>query len=327
MSKFNSLIYTGLVEVERNQLKIINSNTELKVLLEVEDTRNKLLNLILSYTDTSKIFKSTIVLDVICYDVLLFKVFKNSYVVILFNLSLDSSQQEDTTIITNLLQNTPLLVYWKDLELKYKGCNKNFLYLLGCSDINKILGKTNEDLCNRRNNANLLDKINTVERQCIEEDNIIKIDNLTLISYLGRNAFCRGFVIPWRIEKQTIGVITVLQEMEDRRSSNNISDENQKKIEYLYNYVFLDEKSLRSVTEDNQEKILDLRDRLKNIDSDSVKKDDFEILSLIKMIGIKNFIIFITLLSFTTSLFDDTLAPKVVDFIQQNLITNTQKDV
>jgi PAS domain S-box-containing protein len=45
-------------------------------------------------------------------------------------------------ILTNILENFPGVVFWKDRELVYQGCNKNFSTGAGLSESLQILGKT-----------------------------------------------------------------------------------------------------------------------------------------------------------------------------------------
>lgn len=49
-------------------------------------------------------------------------------------------------MMQNIIESMPNLVFWKSTELRYLGANKRFLQFLGLSDLNELVGKTDEEL-------------------------------------------------------------------------------------------------------------------------------------------------------------------------------------
>ena len=52
---------------------------------------------------------------------------------------------DSTFILKSLINNIPTAVFWKDADLVFRGCNKEFSQQFGFSDPEKIIGKTDFD--------------------------------------------------------------------------------------------------------------------------------------------------------------------------------------
>lgn len=98
--------------------------------------------------------------------------------------ALRSSQQ----MLTNVIDNFPGVVFWKDLSSVYLGCNRNFSLGAGLADPSKIVGKTDYDLPWARTEADAyrvndrlvmetgLPKLNIVETQLQADESIVWFD-------------------------------------------------------------------------------------------------------------------------------------------------------
>ncbi|MEK6730939.1 MAG: ATP-binding protein [Pseudomonadota bacterium] len=52
---------------------------------------------------------------------------------------------QETKLLHDLLNNLPHYIFWKDIDLVFRGCNKKFVEQFGYKDINEIIGKTDDD--------------------------------------------------------------------------------------------------------------------------------------------------------------------------------------
>ncbi len=87
---------------------------------------------------------------------------------------------KDNTSLNIIIENFPDLVYWKDINFTYQGCNKNVANILGYKTPADIIGKTDQDLAKELNWDNdRIKKINETDKLVIangteisEEDTI-----------------------------------------------------------------------------------------------------------------------------------------------------------
>jgi len=88
---------------------------------------------------------------------------------------MDNLFQEIPKLWQLLVNCMPEYVFWKDINLKYMGCNNNYANLLGFKYPKDIIGKTDEELfrLNKLNNANLFTK--TDQKVIKEQKNITNI--------------------------------------------------------------------------------------------------------------------------------------------------------
>ncbi|MBD1846917.1 PAS domain-containing protein [Cyanobacteria bacterium FACHB-63] len=59
---------------------------------------------------------------------------------------LEKKHQEATQLLQTVINNAPQLIFWKDLNSVYLGCNKSFAIVAGLNDPSEIVGKTDYDL-------------------------------------------------------------------------------------------------------------------------------------------------------------------------------------
>lgn len=55
--------------------------------------------------------------------------------------------EESKHFLDRIINSIPVGMFWKDLSLKYQGCNKSFAQHAGFSDPNEIIGKSDFELC------------------------------------------------------------------------------------------------------------------------------------------------------------------------------------
>ncbi|MBA4260105.1 MAG: hypothetical protein C0446_13155, partial [Chitinophaga sp.] len=97
----------------------------------------------------------------------------------------------DNTVNINLLiEDFPDLVFWKNKDLIYQGCNKNVARLLGYNNSSEIIGKTDDYLAKklhwsteRLSHLKAMDKIIIQEGTELSEEDIIPIND-TIRIYL-----------------------------------------------------------------------------------------------------------------------------------------------
>ncbi len=56
-------------------------------------------------------------------------------------------------VLQQIILNVPNYIFWKDHDLIYRGCNKNFATSLGFNDVHELLGKKDQDISWTRMNA------------------------------------------------------------------------------------------------------------------------------------------------------------------------------
>src|SRR3989338_7632715 len=55
------------------------------------------------------------------------------------------SEIQEKKLLHDLLNNLPHYIFWKDIDLVFRGCNKKFVEQFGYKDINEIIGRTDYD--------------------------------------------------------------------------------------------------------------------------------------------------------------------------------------
>ena len=82
------------------------------------------------------------------YFVTITNLFKNDADRYIFNISpVNNSFELLTSYVNSIINNLPGAVYWKDLDGKYMGCNKFVATMAGYDNPEKMIGKTDYDLC------------------------------------------------------------------------------------------------------------------------------------------------------------------------------------
>ena len=66
--------------------------------------------------------------------------------------SIKNDFQETREMLDYVIDNIPQLIYWKDVNLKYLGCNANYAFVNNIEDHNALIGKVDSDLTWSRGN-------------------------------------------------------------------------------------------------------------------------------------------------------------------------------
>ncbi|MDF1758636.1 MAG: ATP-binding protein [Legionellaceae bacterium] len=70
---------------------------------------------------------------------------QTNYLIIGKEVDLPCSKENEKTYLNNIIEQLPQLVYWKDINYKYQGCNKHVSNLLKINSPKDIIGKTDYD--------------------------------------------------------------------------------------------------------------------------------------------------------------------------------------
>ncbi len=57
-----------------------------------------------------------------------------------------ADEKQTRELLQSVLDNVPILIAWKDSQLRYQGCNQRFAKLAGVSDVKTILGKSDVEI-------------------------------------------------------------------------------------------------------------------------------------------------------------------------------------
>ncbi|MQN00603.1 MAG: EAL domain-containing protein [Lachnospiraceae bacterium] len=80
--------------------------------------------------------------------------------------------QRKANLFDEIMRHDPRPIFWKDKERRFLGANQSFLDYYGYSDVNEIIGKTDEDLQWHTNNDTYRDAEEDVLTNGVIEDNV-----------------------------------------------------------------------------------------------------------------------------------------------------------
>ncbi|MFX1570779.1 MAG: PAS domain S-box protein [Promethearchaeota archaeon] len=121
-----------------------------------------------------------------------------------------SVAQKTREMLELVLDNIPQLIYWKDTNLVYMGCNKNFALLNHISEPTSIIGSTDEDIIWIKDNVkSIKSKENEVMKNNSAEYNTV--ESMTLVN--GKQTWFEINRIPLHDPKG--GVVGILVTYED----------------------------------------------------------------------------------------------------------------
>ncbi|MBD3256366.1 MAG: PAS domain S-box protein [Candidatus Lokiarchaeota archaeon] len=135
--------------------------------------------------------------------------------------------QKTREMLETVIDAIPHYIYWKDVNLKYVGCNKNYARINGLDDPTTIIGKTDNDLPWASQNK---DKISEIERKVINSNQPIinKIEEWKNSN--GEKKFYNTVRIPLYKEKnQVIGVLTTYEDITDKIANERLIKESEEK--------------------------------------------------------------------------------------------------
>jgi PAS domain S-box-containing protein len=126
---------------------------------------------------------------------------------------------EQQAFLRSLLDNIPLLVFWKNTQLQFLGCNLPFVCTVGMQSPEQIIGKTTQDLAWRKNNIQLIENL----EQAVLNEEIPKYSHIE--SYLrvdGKQGWLSTTRLPLRnLEGKVIGVLGCCEEITERKNAED----------------------------------------------------------------------------------------------------------
>ena len=104
-----------------------------------------------------------------------------------------AEQRDQYALLQTVIDHLPYAIYWKDMDLVYRGCNRRFATDLGLSSINDVIGQTDANLPWQAGEATQFEAIDrrVLQRQRQEYD-----DNETVIYPTGLQEWFETYKIP-----------------------------------------------------------------------------------------------------------------------------------
>ncbi len=133
---------------------------------------------------------------------------------------------ETREMLDLVIDNIPQLIYWKDLELKYLGCNINYARINGINDVRFLNGKTDEELIWPKDNLSHI-------RQC--ENRVIQNNKseASIESWIAADkskVYYEVNRVPLHdLEGNVIGILSTYSDMSDRFKAEKKIKESEKK--------------------------------------------------------------------------------------------------
>ncbi len=205
-------------------------------------------------------------------------------------LSMDITEQKKArgelkssqTMLKNVLENFPGVVFWKDLNSIYLGCNKNFSEAAGLKDTSEIVGKTDYELpwADTEAEAYRADDKHVMESG-MPKLNIIE----TQLQFSGRVAWFNTSKVPlFDSNNNVIGVLGVSNDITDlkkteeelRQARDHLEDqvkEQTVELKEAYNSLKETESQFRTLAENSPDLITRVNSDLKYLYVNSTIED------------------------------------------------------
>ncbi len=138
-----------------------------------------------------------------------------------------SAVQKTREMLELVLDNIPQLIYWKDTNLTYMGCNKNFALLNNILEPTSIIGRKDEDLNWLKTNVSFIrEKEKVVMKNDKAEYNVI--ESLTTIT--GKDAWFEISRIPLHDSKgKVVGILVTYEDITIRKIAEQKLKESEEK--------------------------------------------------------------------------------------------------
>lgn len=149
--------------------------------------------------------------------------------------------QKTREMLELVLDNIPQLIYWKDTNLVYMGCNKNFALLNQIIEPTSIIGRTDEDLIWIKSNVK---HIQAREIKAMKEDHseYNAIEALTTID--GKQTWFEINRIPLHDSKgKVVGILVTYDDITVRKIAEQKLKESEEKYRTIFNsnpdYIYI----------------------------------------------------------------------------------------
>jgi PAS domain S-box-containing protein len=133
--------------------------------------------------------------------------------------STDASKnlQKSKALLNQVLESIPLSIYWKDLDSRYLGANKQFASNMGLEDPSKLLGKKNEELPIPEHESFTLQEL---ESQMEGLDANVTNTTLRLSNQSGEETWYQVTVLPLKSDQaQLIGILGIMEDLTEKTRS------------------------------------------------------------------------------------------------------------
>jgi len=140
--------------------------------------------------------------------------------------------QKTREMLELIFDNIPQLIYWKDTNLGYMGCNKNFALLNKIKEPTSIIGRTDKDLIWLKDNVKFIqDRETEVMRNDNPEYNAIE----SLITLEGKQTWFEINRIPLHDSKgNVVGILVTYEDITIRKIAEQKLKESEKKYRHLF---------------------------------------------------------------------------------------------
>ncbi len=135
--------------------------------------------------------------------------------------------QKTREMLDLVLDNIPHFIYWKDINLVYLGCNKNFALMNGLVEGSNIIGRTDNDLIWLKNN---IETIQENERR-VMKNNIPEFNSIaSFITKDGNQVWFEINRIPLHdLKGKVVGILSTYEDITIRKTAEEKLKESEEK--------------------------------------------------------------------------------------------------
>lgn len=147
---------------------------------------------------------------------------------------LEQAREKAEFTLSNIIEQIPSNVYWKDKQGVYLGCNSKVVKMAGLKTTNDIIGKTDKDLSWKSD----FESVNALDKMVLETGQSIEVEETGILGN-GERIFLRSNKGPLRNrQSEIIGVIGSSVDITDRKKLEVELEKAKKDAEaYLQNAV------------------------------------------------------------------------------------------
>ena len=145
-----------------------------------------------------------------------------------------SSFQKSREMLDLVIDNIPQFIYWKNKEMVYVGCNKNYALINSLNDPNFVVGKTDNELPWSRLNFNRIHERERILMQNNQSESIIE----SWILPDGNEVWYEINRIPLHnIENDIVGILCTYNDMTNRVKAERNSITFEKKYKQIIDNI------------------------------------------------------------------------------------------
>lgn len=203
-------------------------------------------------------------------------------------IDIQNKMKEQAVFLETLVEDIPVAVYYKDRNLRYKGCNEELLKLLGFDSKNQIISKTVFDIFEK----NQADVFNRKDLEVLSNPEMIQVYEAVLKNFKtgeNFNIVLHKAAYPG-VDGQTAGIVGTLTDVTNEKKTQKLLEaKNEKLKEY---FEIMDEHLISCVLNKNFEieyfskallRLLKRKDSLLGLSLDDVFKGTADNPSLVNL--------------------------------------------